>query len=643
MNDQRRTPIERDRQAAAPKTWFRSKDKRETSDEDVLVRVAAFVPAVIVAPVITATAVAAFVAMRLARRPWWWLAAAAGLWWMTVGLFVGWGAAVGDYGAPYRAVVDAATERPDGPDEPPAGPVAGFKALSGDLSGWLAGMVPAAVPAGLLIAAALTGVDQLRRPSWRQPNRAPSGRQLARALDRAARSPVAADGQIILGPDERAGTVALELPKLVTHTLIAGASGSGKTTTLVRIAQGVLALGRAVVVVDLKGDEDLVEDLTRYARSLGRDAVVWRLTGGAHWNPVARGDRSQRADVLVASEEWSEPHYQRIAERYLQWVFRVLEARGIDPPTLGAVVELLDPKNLGMLAVQIPDRALRGEAQAYIDQLDTEQKRAIAGFANRFALLTESTTGPWLAPPPTARRRPRAAEVDAEDTEADGDVTPGEETPAEAENAPYVDLLDVLDGDGLVIFSLDSSAYPGRAAQIGNLVIQDIQAAGGQRLRRPAEARPPSLVMVDEFSALEGDNILGLLARGRGAGLGVVLATQELADLDRAGTGFADQVIGNTATKIVHLQQVPESAERFAAMAGTHRAWGETVQVEHETGLVAPTRGAATGLGSLREIDEFVVHPNTLKRLDVGEAVLLRSRPHDVRVFRVLPPGDDNP
>ncbi len=53
-------------------------------------------------------------------------------------------------------------------------------------------------------------------------------------------------------------------------------------------------------------------------------------------------------------------------------------------------------------------------------------------------------------------------------------------------------------------------------------------------------ARPQqAVVAIDEFSALGSDNVMALLARGRESGVGVLLATQELADLDRAARGPA--------------------------------------------------------------------------------------------------------
>ena len=53
----------------------------------------------------------------------------------------------------------------------------------------------------------------------------------------------------------------------------------------------------------------------------------------------------------------------------------------------------------------------------------------------------------------------------------------------------------------------------------------------------------PATVAIDEASVL-GENLISLFARSREAGIGVLAATQELADFDRVAPGLRDQVLG---------------------------------------------------------------------------------------------------
>jgi hypothetical protein len=52
-----------------------------------------------------------------------------------------------------------------------------------------------------------------------------------------------------------------------------------------------------------------------------------------------------------------------------------------------------------------------------------------------------------------------------------------------------------------------------------------------------------------------------------------------------------------------------------------------------------PATGQATGTGSLRSVEQFVVHPNTIKRLPQGRCLLIRKHPgFSARVVDVVIP-----
>ena len=97
------------------------------------------------------------------------------------------------------------------------------------------------------------------------------------------------------------------------------------------------------------------------------------------------------------------------------------------------------------------------------------------------------------------------------------------------------------------------------------------------------------------------------------------MGTQELADLKTVGDGaLREQILGNLAGIIAHRQNVPESAELIAGIAGTKPVWVSTQQTEQ--GLLT---SSPSGRGTRRRGYEFTVHPDHIKRLDVGQAVLI--------------------
>lgn len=102
--------------------------------------------------------------------------------------------------------------------------------------------------------------------------------------------------------------------------------------------------------------------------------------------------------------------------------------------------------------------------------------------------------------------------------------------------------------------------------------------------------------------------------------MSVVVAHQEICDLQRISPEFAGRLMGNTSTLYAFLQKRPESAEIISGMAGTRTVWKATVQSEKLFGIDIPT-----GNKSLREVEEFVIHPNLIKSLNVGKCVCIKK------------------
>jgi hypothetical protein len=266
---------------------------------------------------------------------------------------------------------------------------------------------------------------------------------------------------------------------------------------------------------------------------------------------------------------------------------------------------------------------LRERVTDYVAGMSPDQVSAVRGLGTRLAIITESHVGRLLEPPPSGA-------------------------------GPALDLRAALRGDVVAVFSLNASTYGSLAAQIGTMAVQDLVGAAGARLAATsgigpgpdsrgsgagwapgAGFAPPALVAIDEFSALGADQVLALFARGREAGVSVLLATQELTDLDRAARGLRDQVIGNTALKIVHRQDVPASAHAVAQMVGSERVWQET----HQFGATGG-RGAIGPRGTRREVERFRIHPDAIASLPTGAAVLITKVPRaQVRVVQVAPPA----
>ena len=395
--------------------------------------------------------------------------------------------------------------------------------------------------------------------------------------------------EVLIGQDVRdSGLVRIPLGGAAggTHTLVVGAAGSGKTVTMTGVAVHGVEHGMAAVLLDPKGDPSMLQEARGVAEREGRPFVHWTPDGSVVYNPYAHGSDTEIADKLLAGEHYTEPHYLRQAQRYLGHEVRALRQAGI-VVSLANVVRYLDPRELDRVVGSLPKERVE-KVTAYLRSLTRAQESGLSGVRDRLAVLAESDVGQWLDP----------------------------ETPGVAS----FDLLEMIEQRAVVYFSLESDRRPLLAQMLGAAIVQDLQSATA----RLQGQRIPTVVVIDEFAALAARQVAGLFARARGAGISLMLGTQELADLRVPGLEqLHDQVMGNLTSLIAHRQVVPDSATLIADIAGTRGAWSTTM---HSDGKSTRSRGR-----------EYTVHPDEIKGLPRGHAiVIVPTGKRPVRITRIF-------
>jgi type IV secretory pathway TraG/TraD family ATPase VirD4 len=177
-----------------------------------------------------------------------------------------------------------------------------------------------------------------------------------------------------------------------------------------------------------------------------------------------------------------------------------------------------------------------------------------------------------------------------------------------------ISLIDSVASKKAVLFSLDSLAYPLYAKLLGRLVINDLKAVASRRTKND----PLVLTVYDEFNVFARRNVVDLINKTRSKGFAALIAAQSLADLDICDSALKRQIIQNCNTLIIQRQNASEDAEELARNIGTEETWMMTYQVNSD---------GETGSGSLRFVKELMVHPDKIKRLQVGQAVVTRKIP----------------
>ncbi len=427
--------------------------------------------------------------------------------------------------------------------------------------------------------ARLTPLDAARKIGARRADNAAEPDPAAGVMERLRirrETPAEPSSPLILGRDPRGRAVRLPFEQGVGgHMLVVGATGAGKTVTQTLIAERAIEDGRAVIVVDPKGDAGMRKRLAAAAARSGRSLIEWTPQGPCSYNPYGRGGETEIADRLLAGERFTEPHYLRQAQRYLGHAIRALRACRRDV-SLAAIVELLDPQALELL-LREADAGPAAAGHAYLDSLTPRQLRDLTGIRDRLAILAESEVGRWLAAGGEARGTSRS-----------------------------FDLLAACRSRSVVYFRLEADSRPLLAAMLGAAIVQDLQSTVAALQGSPV----PTLAVIDEFSALGARHVTALFGRARSAGMSLLLGTQEIADLRLPGNERAlEQVLGNLALLIAHRQVVPESAELIGRLAGTRGCWRVSW---------GGTRGTTRHRSA-----EPVLDPELLMALTPGEAVLV--------------------
>jgi hypothetical protein len=413
--------------------------------------------------------------------------------------------------------------------------------------------------------------------------------------------------------------------ELAGHTFIVGGSGSGKTQTMLSTARDVIRQGRGVIFIDCKGGADVPEKLAEWASRYDRKFLHWTIqdaarpyvgpaeSGPAYYDPISRGDASRRKDLLIGAMRWDMEYYKSVISNYMQTLFKVIDLvpalEGVD--TFTDVGDLLDPKVLRYRArnINLVKHSDIHEAILAMQDIEATEKSGIRNMYARLNTIISSVAGHWLKKDPTGEQN--------------------------------IDLMKAADEGHVVVFSLDTSQYEETASLIAGLIVQDLKTLSSEL--RYGQADLPLHVYVDEFSAVDTTNILGLLSKARDAQMPCTLATQALADLARREPTFMEQVLGIVSSFIIHRTNSKADAEIYAGLSG----FVSKTVARRNIGESSSSFGAktTTGTGFLEEKEEYAIKIGTFQQLGTGEAVYIAKSPtmRYVNFVKVIPENPNFP
>lgn len=424
----------------------------------------------------------------------------------------------------------------------------------------------------------LRNLDGYVKRNLEQQERAQSA-ESRRAIKKSEHEPESRPGELLLGAHvgsskrldnelgivQRNGWVGITEDVLDTHLLVIGASGQGKTETLKRLIAEILCnTKRTVIFVDGKGDEGLADDFSQLVRTYrGEEAPIFRL-GGALKGAQYNGFCGSTEAIYNRLLAMARVDTMEGAAAFHASTNAMILHLMCHAPDVGA------PRNFFDV-----EKRLAKDELFKLWQGDPEKERDIEGIkASEILGLSR-----WLKP------------VIWQFEEL---ITPNGFSLEEGRSC---------------LFSLKTGSVGYTADLLMRFILSDINDFLGNRQKHDTQ------LFVDEFGVFGREHvqkIFTVLSQGRFAKLGAVLATQGPSGL--GSPELREQIIDNTGTKILMSLVNPEP---IAALAGTTKALELGQQID---------QGYATGVGTVREQDQFAIQMNAAANLPRGEAFIIRKR-----------------
>ncbi len=410
-----------------------------------------------------------------------------------------------------------------------------------------------------------------------------------------------------LGVGENRKPFLLTENNLSYHVELVAPTGSGKTNLLKNLLVDRISKGHGIIFLDYKADFDVLSWMYRVAKSNNRrdDLRLISLSDkelSVPYNPIEGGSASELTSRILNSFEWStEQYYFNAAKSALSRVLRgFVEYRDYtkSPFHVGHIYRgLTDSNYLRLMAAELK----KNNSKNHFDLIEIAERldrpsdaKEIRGLVTNLETLILSSVGQLLS--------------------------------TDTESGAYT-LKEAVYESRITYCLMNSLLHKESSKALGKLFLQDLMGFIGRRfasIERGEDHHTPVTLIIDEFAAFAMPEFIEFLDRARSAGISVIIAHQDRADLRSISEEFQSRVEANTNTTIVSGVKDPKDADHYAGMMGTKKVMKETIRVT-SGGWSGDT---PTGDKSVREVDEFVLHPNKIRSLKQGE-VLSISRTID--------------
>ena len=417
--------------------------------------------------------------------------------------------------------------------------------------------------------------------------------------------------------------------ELVGHVLIGGTTRSGKTRLLEVILSEAIRGPGTVIVIDPKGDAELLIRVAAEAYRAGRKFAFFSPASpqwSASFNPFGTCTNTSELASRVQALMPGGGGMAKGDPFFTEYPLAVVEKIGAAQKAVGqkwtieglnAATTLVPPFE-NLLATYLVRQVGRQQ-----DRDLPDLQGLIAEYRLRQAserdLLADALIDDYEKP------RDHFVQVTANLVPAFRGVTGGEMERLLSSSDPDLTWDGVVEERKVVYFAMSSLMFGEVANRIGRVILQDLIGFLGRRYAQDDPRKmAPLTILIDEFSNVAYPGFIDALNKGGGARANIMLAMQSLADPEAAmGRDGTQRVLDNLNTRIWFRLTDDATAKLAVEGLGTTSVSRETISHSLNFGGGKPTSAGARG--AMQYADRSLVRPEWVTGLPRGEA-FVRTR-----------------
>lgn len=411
------------------------------------------------------------------------------------------------------------------------------------------------------------------------------------------------DEAAFLGYQDNGKKFSLKLDYRKMHMQVIGTTNAGKTeSVLVPLMIDDIEKGRGFIIIDGKSDMSLLHKIHSYARKVDRehDFMLFSLTDydkSSSYNPLVDGSVDQVAEKIINSFGFENEYYRTAQFEVFKNVLAIFKEASEYPTFLKLQQALIDPAKLNTLAVCGGDRLLQEWANDFMTMNKDLRREQISGLVSNLGYFVSKDLRHLF----------------------------------NVEN-PKIRIGELMEKGKICYFQLPVLKSPILGKSVAKMVLQDIQSQVSCRHASGKADHQFYGIYLDDFTEYLTKSFVSVLNKSRSANVGVTFAHQAIGDLEVLGNEVKNQIQTNANIKVFMRTNEPESTEYFAKTIGTVEGVKTTSrQKEGSFGRVKVTAD-----GSIREVEEFINHPNQFKReLGRGEGIVIVPHERGAKSFKV--------